>query len=81
MQGKLTVLSIANLIETSKQLRDSIEAFTLPDDTSDEIDEDLEFLEPEEASHRGDEDLDILIPETDAPNENDDNTEPLYQVG
>jgi methyl-accepting chemotaxis protein len=81
MQGKLTVLSIANLIETSKQLQDSIEAFKLPEDTLDEFDEDLEFLEPEEASNHGDEDLELLIPEKDAPNENDENTDPLYQVG
>jgi twitching motility protein PilJ len=85
MQGKLTVLSIANLIDTSKQLQDSIEAFKLPEDTpedtSDAIDEDLEFLEPEKASNPDDEDLEILIPEKDTSNENDENLEPLYQVG
>ena len=81
MQGKLTVLSIANLIETSKQLQDSVEAFKLPEDASDEIDEDLEFLAPEKASDIDDEDLEILIPEKDIPEENDENLEPLYRVG
>lgn len=81
MQGKLTVQSIANLIETSKQLQDSIEAFKLPGDTPDEIDEDLEFLDPEEASGIDNEDLELLFPEEEPPNVNDENLEPLYQVG
>jgi methyl-accepting chemotaxis protein len=84
VQGKLTVLSIANLIDTSKQLQESVEVFKLPEDTEDtldEIDEDLEFLDPEEASDLDDEDLELLMPEKDTPDENDENHEPLYQVG
>ncbi len=81
VQGKLTVLSIADLIETSKQLQASIEAFKLPEDTSDEPDDELEFLELEEASNLDVEDLELLTPLEETPDESDKDLEPLYQVG
>jgi methyl-accepting chemotaxis protein len=81
MQGKLTVQSITDLIETAKQLQDSIETFKLPEDAPEENDEALEFIEPEEAFDIDDEDLELLLPEEDTLNANDEHLEPIYQIG
>ena len=61
VQGKLTALSITNLADTSKHLRESVEAFKLRDDLPDDIDADLDIISPqEETAHPKDEDLDVL---------------------
>ncbi|MGD8846870.1 MAG: HAMP domain-containing methyl-accepting chemotaxis protein [Desulfobacteraceae bacterium] len=62
VQGKLTALSIANLADTSKNLRESVEAFKLEDDPADDIDADLDIISPIEEKRPSpeDEDLDVL---------------------
>ncbi len=59
-QGKQTALSITNLAKTSEQLRESVEAFKLAEETPNENDKDLEILLAEDNLYDNDEDLEIL---------------------
>jgi methyl-accepting chemotaxis protein len=85
LQGKLTALSITNLAETSKQLRASVEAFKLADEaSSEENDEDLEFLEEateEEISDNNNGELELLVDEKEASDTRDEDLDILYEVG
>ena len=84
LQGKLTALSITNLAETSKQLRASVEAFKLADESSsEEKEEDLEFLEASDdaSSDNKDEDLELLVAEKETQDPSDEDLDILYEVG
>lgn len=84
LQGKLTALSITNLAETSKQLRDSVDAFKLTNEAStEENDKDLDILEAtdEKTSDNKNEELELLVVAEKTPDPSDEDLDILYEVG